>query len=122
MKNCVSTLQAALLLCLLTLSLTACKTTPKIDWNSRIGTYTYDQAIAELGPPDKAAQLSDGRTVAEWVVGRTSSSGFSIGTGFYGGHGGMGVGQTVGSAPGLKLLRLTFGPDNLLQAWANVRT
>ena len=25
-----------------------CKTAPKIDWNSRIGNYTYDQAVAEL--------------------------------------------------------------------------
>ena len=43
---------------------TGCKTAPKIDWNSRVGNYTYDQAVAELGPPDKSAKLSDGKTVA----------------------------------------------------------
>ena len=24
-----------------------CKTTPSVDWNSRVGTYTFDQAVAE---------------------------------------------------------------------------
>jgi spermidine/putrescine transport system substrate-binding protein len=43
-----------------------CATT-KIDWNSRIGQYTYDEAIAELGVPDRHAQLTDGSIVAEWL-------------------------------------------------------
>ena len=47
--------------------LLGCRTAPKIDWQSRIGTYTYDQAVVDFGPPDKAAKLSDGRTVADWV-------------------------------------------------------
>jgi hypothetical protein len=51
---------------LLALALTGCATAPKIDWNARVGTYTYDRAITEFGPPDKAAKLSDGATVAEW--------------------------------------------------------
>jgi hypothetical protein len=52
---------------LLALVLAGCATTPKIDWKTRVGTYTYDQAITELGPPDKAAKLTDGTTVAEWL-------------------------------------------------------
>ncbi len=98
-----------------------CKTTPKVDWNSRIGHYTFDQAITELGPPDKTAKLSDGRTVAEWVTGQTGGSAFSVGTGVFGGHGGMSVGQTVGSAPQPRILRLTFGTDNVLQAVSGTR-
>src|ERR1700733_9784275 len=43
---------------------------PKIDWGSRVGHYTFDQAITEFGPPDKSARLSDGSTVAEWLTRR----------------------------------------------------
>src|ERR1039458_7493673 len=51
---------------LLAVVLAGCVTTSRIDWASRVGNYTYDQAVAEFGPPDKAAKLSDGATVAEW--------------------------------------------------------
>ena len=44
--------------------------TQKIDWASRVGNYTYDQAVMEFGPPDKSAKLSDGTTIAEWLVRR----------------------------------------------------
>ena len=54
------------LLPLLAAALAGCVTTSRIDWTARVGNYTYDQAVAELGPPDKAAKLSDGTTVAEW--------------------------------------------------------
>jgi len=30
--------------------------TQKIDWSARVGNYTYDQAVMELGPPDKSAK------------------------------------------------------------------
>src|SRR5690242_15264115 len=50
----------------------------KIDWNSRIGNYTYDQAVLELGPPDKDAKLTDGTVVAEWMT-RRGYSGGSVG-------------------------------------------
>ncbi|HTH46957.1 MAG TPA: hypothetical protein VMB21_05560 [Candidatus Limnocylindria bacterium] len=42
----------------------------QIDWPSRIGTYTYDDSVRELGPPDKKETLSDGTLVAEWLVSR----------------------------------------------------
>ena len=101
------------------LVLSACKSTPKPDWNSRIGNYTYDQAVTELGPPDKSANLTDGKIVAEWVE-RRRSGGFSVGfgVGSYGSHGGVGVGQSIGVGPGDKVLRLVFGPDNRLVSWS----
>ena len=54
-----------------------CATTPKIDWQSRVGNYTYDQAVLDFGPPDKYAKLGDGTQVAEWLTSRGRSSGYS---------------------------------------------
>jgi hypothetical protein len=102
--------------------ITGCKSTPPIDWNSRIGTYTYDQAVTDLGPPDKQAKLDNGKTVAEWITHRGGGSGLSIGTGFFSGGGGsgvgVGVGQSIGTGNSDKVLKLTFGSDNKLTAWS----
>lgn len=110
-------LALTVLLGLAALMLAGCRSTPKIDWNSRIGTYTYDQAVAELGPPDKTAQLSDGTTVAEWIQGYRRGSSVSLGTGVFGGHGGVSVGQTMGGGTSARVLRLTFDPEHRLTNW-----
>jgi len=94
-----------------------CATTRKVDWNSRVGNFTYDQAVAELGPPDKTAKLAADSTVADWVSRRSGGSAFSIGTGFYSSHTGVSVGQTVGSGYAERNLRLTFGPEGKLTGW-----
>lgn len=85
-----------------------CATTPKIDWKTRVGTYSYDEAISELGVPDRSATLSDGTVVGEWLRRR--------GTTYLG----------VNDFPGSHLhtydlnrfpdnyLRLVFGPDRKL--------
>lgn len=100
---------------------TGCSSTPKVDWNSRIGVYSYDQAVLEMGPPDRATQLSDGSTVAEWFVRRGSAVSVGMGTGFYGSRGGMSVGQTVSPGRSGVFLRLTFDPEGRLRDWARVR-
>ena len=96
------------------LLLAGCKSTPKVDWNSRIGYYTYDQAVMELGPPNAVARLTNGNTVADWVTGQTGGGGWSVGTGVGVGPVGVGVGRSLGSSPTLRVLRLVFGPDNKL--------
>ena len=99
------------------LTTTGCKTAPKVDWNSRVGNYTFDQAIAEMGPPDKSSQLSDGSLVAEWITSRPSGGlSFGFGTGYSSGNAAVGVGQTVYSGGSQKFLRLTFGADGRLTA------
>jgi hypothetical protein len=95
-----------------------CKTTPPIDWNSRVGTYMFDQAVTDFGPPDKQAKLSDGKTVAEWITHRSGGTGLTVGTGFYTGGVGVGVGQSVGSGYSDKILTLTFGTNSVLAAWS----
>ena len=95
-----------------------CKTSPPIDWNSRIGTYTFDQAVSDLGPPDKQTTLSDGKLVAQWITHRYGGSSFTVGTGFYTGPAGVGVGQTTGSAYPDRILTLTFGTNQVLAAFS----
>ena len=45
--------------------------TQTVDWQARVGHYTQDQAITDLGPPDKSAKLSDGTVVDEWLTQRS---------------------------------------------------
>ena len=100
-------------------SFAGCKSTPKVDWDSRIGTFTYDQAVQELGPPDRTATLSDGKKIADWV--QHSHGGgltFGIGTGYSSGHTGVGVGQSIGTGYGDRVLRLTFDTENKLVSWS----
>ena len=91
----------------------ACATN-KVDWETRVGNYTYDQAIVELGPPDKMAMLSDQSKVAEWYTTRRSGMSVGVGTGI--GPVGAGVGVPVGGSR-MRTLRLTFGPDGILKSW-----
>jgi hypothetical protein len=117
---------------LLAALLVGCATQPKaakvnlgaIDWKSRIGVYTYDQAVAELGRPHVEGESGDGR-LAEWVVRRSPrvSFGFGMGSGSYGRHTGfgVGVGTTVSPPPHGETLRLKFGPDGRLKEWTKVK-
>jgi len=47
-----------------------CATAPKIDWTARMGHYTYNQAVAEFGRPDKTNQFAGGVTTADWLIER----------------------------------------------------
>lgn len=99
------------------LLLNGCASTKKVNWNSRVGSYTYDQAVAELGSPDKQAKTSSGQTVADWIKRRLGGSSISFGTGFYGRNGGVAVGQSVGSGYQDSVTRLTFDTDGKLISW-----
>ncbi len=97
-------------LCTLLLALglfTGCQTN-KIDWASRVGTYTFDDAVKEMGPPDKTATLTDGTQVCEWLTYRGSDGGTVITSGYYGVY--------ASSNPGSPdaFLRLTFNPEKKL--------
>ncbi len=81
----------------------------KVSWDARIGQYSYDQAVVELGPPENSATLSDGARVADWILSRGGRSG-TISTWRRGGF------ATYDTSPDW-ILRLTFGPDGRLKAW-----
>ena len=96
--------------------LTGCATPAPVDWNSRVGNYTYDQAITELGRPDRQAKLSDGKTLYKWYVRPNVGSGPNTGMSHYGDTG-FSTSQTAGSSNN-HMLQLTFGPDGKLAAWS----
>ena len=84
-------------------------TTTKIDWNSRIGSYSYDDAVSELGVPDRQATLTDGSIVAEWLTRRGGAWANSYGWGRYSRFHSYDIHEMPD-----QFLRLTFGPDKLL--------
>lgn len=93
--------------------------TSKIDWGSRVGSYTYDQAVKEMGPPNRKETLSDGSIVAEWVTAYSPRAGFAFGSGY--GHryrypyGGVHVDQYYATPPAEWFIRLIFDKDRVLQ-------
>jgi hypothetical protein len=96
--------------------------THKINWASRVGDYTHDQAILELGPPDKQSTLTDGRVVAEWLITRGRAAFYPGVSGLYGypgraGYYGAFYPTYVGPGTPDYFLRLTFSPDGKLAAW-----
>ena len=93
-----------------------CKTAPQVDWNSRVGAYTYNQAVADMGPPTKQSKLSDGKTVDQWIT-LHGSNGFDMG-GFNNSNYGMGAGQSIAQSYKDHVLELTFGTDGKLVSWA----
>ena len=105
-------------ICLLTLAAVICAgcATHRVDWDSRVGIFTCDQAIVELGPPDKTAKLSDGQTVAEWISRYSYGGTTSVSSGFYNGAGGVNL---IQSAPAYResKLCLTFTTNNILARW-----
>ena len=108
---------------LMAVLLAGCATRPRIDWSSRVGNYTYDQAVLELGPPDKMATLTDGTRVAEWLTfrGRSGGYGASFGPHFYHPYF-YGPPVAFYSEPPSpdRFLRLTFAPDGRLLDWRKV--
>ncbi len=103
----------------------ACASGPKInvsdaEWKGRIGTYTYEQALAELGPPNAVGESNEGKT-AEWVIRQSPATSFSfgVGRGSYGGGtaAGVGAGTTVSPPPSGEYLRLRFDKNGKLAEW-----
>jgi hypothetical protein len=101
------------------------KVDPKtVNWSEHIGTYTFDQAMVELGKPALLGESSAGKT-AEWVLRRSPqmSFGFGVGGGSYGSGGGVGVGVGSGISPPPhgENLRLIFDTDGKLKEWTKVK-
>lgn len=106
---------------LMMLTVAGCVTGPQIDWSARVGSYTYDQAVTELGPPDKSAKLTDGAIVADWQTRPAQTVAapepYFLPPGCYFGPLTPMYSETYVPAG---YLRLTFGPNGRLQSWKEV--
>jgi hypothetical protein len=108
---------------LLLLLLCACAT-QKTDWSARVGKYTYEQAVHDLGPPQRQMKLDGGAMVAEWQTqrGRTevyypANYAFGpYGQRYPGMYGGMPMTNTIPD----RYLRLTFDASGRLTDWKEV--
>ena len=98
-----------------------CATPPKINWEARLGIYSYDQAVQELGVPDKSAKLGDGTMVVEWLRRSYSPGVIAYGGGDYLAEPDWVAPQVETVYPGGpeagQWLRLIFGPDGKLRSW-----
>ena len=97
---------------------TGCQTLKPVDWNSRVGHYTHDQAVNELGSPARQARLSDGKVVSKWFVQPPVAPRFNSGMTYYGSNHGLGAGQAIGSGLNNQMLQLTFGTNGTLIDWS----
>ena len=120
---------AWVLIILIILLAGACASGPKInvsdaEWTGRIGTYTYEQALNELGPPNVVGESGEGK-IAEWVIRQSPATSFSFGLGgaSFGGRtaAGFGAGTTVSPPPGGEYLRLRFDESGRLAEWTKVK-
>lgn len=94
--------------------------THRVDWKTRIGHYTYDRAVLDMGPPDKKETLKDGTVVAEWLTREGRNYQTVITEPVYPYYGYLGGGYPAFTinhyAPGA-WLRLVFDPDGKLRDW-----
>lgn len=110
-------------LTLILLGIAAGCATHRVDWAARVGTFTRDEAILELGPPDKSATLTDGTVVADWLQSRGMQTATTYPGSWpaYGRRGWASPGTVIldPAAPD-RFLRLTFSPDGKLASWKKI--
>jgi hypothetical protein len=94
---------------------TGCATTPPVDWNSRVGNYTYAQAIHELGPPNRQSRLSNGGAVFKWFLQPYGGTGLSNNNGM---NNGFGAGPNISPGFSDRYLQLTFDAKGVLTDWS----
>ncbi len=104
--------------------ITGCATAPPVDWNSRVGHYTYAQALSDLGPPNREVRLSSGATEFKWFIQPAGGTGFNPSMS-NNGLNNNGMNYSFGEAgpnpnPGFsnRRLELTFDTNGVLTAWS----
>lgn len=90
------------------------------DWDGRVGTYTYNQAMHDLGRPKASMILRDGSIEAQWLVqkgqvGPANYYGMESSFGSPGSVGSLIAFQTYPAAN--RYLRLTFDSNGRLVKW-----
>ena len=90
--------------------------TQNADWNRRVGNFTYQQAVGELGPPASQETLADGQVTVEWVSRyNVSATSPEMDSGFYDHSASL---ARTDDATRESRLRLTFSTNNVLTRWS----
>jgi hypothetical protein len=79
--------------------------------------YSWDDALTELGTPDRVADMAGGVKAAEWIESRSPSSTVAEPAPSYTRAEPIESYPTYGSRAPNKVLRLTFTPDGKLLDW-----
>ena len=95
--------------------LVGCETYGKADWKARLGHYTWDQAIEELGPPESEARTSDGSRVADWILSRSRTYSTAVRGPLFWSWSGQDITTTAENH-----LLLTFDAQGRLKAWKRI--
>jgi hypothetical protein len=109
---------------LLAVLLAGCNTpsSPTVNWDRRIGSYTYNLALQDMGVPVRHVTLSDGSIVADWLVEKGKPGAPSTyEADEMGGYvipflWDNPIPMDARARPN-RYLRLTFGPDQKLTGW-----
>ena len=98
-----------------------CQALQQVDWDGRIGQFSYEQAVAELGQPPGETKLPGGMRRVEWITNSGASMGRAlVGAGYQR--------RTMGVVPlepteihrlRDRYLRLTFDRAGRMVAWQN---
>ena len=114
-------------------SLVGCATNPPADWDSRVGHYTYADAVHELGQPDREIQLGNGSTEFKWfartapstaasnpslAVGGLNNPNAANKAGWGGANSAVGSGAFAGTGFNSRYLELTFDSHGVLSSWS----
>lgn len=100
------------------LLLLGCVTPSSVVWDKRVGTYSWDDALAEFGPPDRVTNLTGGVKAAEWIESRTKATSLAPPPPSYTrGETLESSGTYYGRRAPDKILRLSFAPDGKLIDW-----
>jgi len=100
------------LACLTLLFVGGCKSKPStVQWDNRVGLYTYDMAVDEFGSPNNEAVLGDGTQLCQWLIRRRSSSTYKI---LYGSW------LDDGEEKMDEFLTLSFDSKGVLRGWKTV--
>ncbi len=67
-----------------------------VQLRAKVGQYTFDDAVRQMGPPASKTELGDHSLIAEWEAGTSSEPSFSFGLGSSSGNVSTGAGTTVG--------------------------
>jgi len=116
-------MKARILFCVcLPLLLAACASTTTQSWDHRIGSCTYEQAVAELGEPIGDLKRNDGTREVTWLVEWGShGAGFSrAGDPAYRASAAPPLQSEFPARPD-RYLHLYFGPDGQLKSWEDDR-